>query len=280
MGATATKTEFQFASARNHARVPLSVPINVIVTRGGASETIPARALDVSEGGMSTVIAGELRPLELVGLEFRLPDVGIPVRGKAWLRHQSALRCGLEFTGLSLQQRSLIRYWLQRFPQEADSRPAPATSNPDEPRSETRTLISRRRPLLTAAACIAVLLAGLLWWHWQGEWSSLENHLPSIRASVADKPVQVPATEMEKLLVHRVDPIYPESARQSNLSGVVTLNAIIEADGSVSQVDALSGPAALQQAAVDAVKWWRFAPYKVSGHPARVQTVVGVEFRP
>ena len=117
MGATAARTEFQFASARNHARVPLSVPVNVIVTRGGASETIPARALDVSEGGVSTIIAGELRPLELVGLEFRLPDVGIPVRGKAWLRHQSALRCGLEFTGLSLQQRSLIRYWLQRVPQ-------------------------------------------------------------------------------------------------------------------------------------------------------------------
>ena len=280
MGASATRTEFQFASARNYARVPLSVPVSVIITRGGTSETIPARALDVSEGGVSTIIAGELRPLELVGLEFRLPDVGIPVRGKAWLRHQSALRCGLEFTGLSLQQRSLIRYWLQRFPQQPETQPAPTTHPPVKLKGETRKLPLRRKPLLMAATFVILLLAGLSWWHWQGEWSSLENELPSAQASSTDKPVQVPATEMETLLVHRVDPIYPESARQSNLSGVVTLNAIIEADGSVSQVNALSGPAALQQAAVDAVKWWRFAPYKVSGHPERVQTVVGVEFRP
>jgi len=280
MGATATRTEFQFASARNHARVPLSVPVSVIVTRGGASETIPARALDVSEGGVSTIIAGELRPLELVGLEFRLPDVGIPVRGKAWLRHQSALRCGLEFTGLSLQQRSLIRYWLQRFPQQTDSQPAPSATHPVKPRNETRKPASRRNSLVAATSCTIALLAGLLWWHWQGEWRSLENQLPSAQASLTDKPVQVPAAEMEKLLVHRVDPVYPESARQSNLSGIVTLNAIVDADGSVSQVNALSGPATLQQAAVDAVKWWRFEPYKISGHPARVQTVVGVEFRP
>lgn len=280
MGATATRTEFQFASARNHARVPLSVPVSVIVNRGGTSETIPARALDVSEGGVSTIIAGELRPLELVGLEFRLPDVGIPVRGKAWLRHQSALRCGLEFTGLSLQQRSLIRYWLQRFPQQTDSPPATAITSPVKAHSEARKPPSRRKPLLAVAIGVIVLLAGLLWWHWQGEWSSLENQLPPAQMSAADKPVQVSATEMEKLLVHKVDPIYPDGARQANLSGVVTLNATVEADGSVSQVNALSGPAALQKAAVDAVKWWRFEPYQIRGHAVRVQTVVGVEFRP
>ncbi|HEY1802680.1 MAG TPA: TonB family protein [Terriglobales bacterium] len=279
MSATATKAEFQFTSARNHARVPLSVPVNITVTRGGSSEIIPARALDVSEGGVSTVIAGELRPLELVGLEFRLPDVGIPVRGKAWLRHQSALRCGLEFTGFSIQQRSLIRYWLQRFPQLTVSEPAMMSDFSAKPRSKTRKPASHRLPLLIVAGA-AILLAGLLWWHWQGEWTSLENSLPSAQTSVADKPVQVPAAEMQKLLVHKVDPIYPENARQANLSGIVTLNAIVEADGAVSQVNALSGPAVLQQAAVDAVKWWRFNPYQISGHAVRVQTIVAVEFRP
>ena len=279
MSATATRTEFQFASARNHARVPLSVPVNITVMRGGSSEIIPARTLDVSEGGVSTVIAGELRPLELVGLEFRLPDVGIPVRGKAWLRHQSALRCGLEFTGFSIQQRSLIRYWLQRFPQLIDSQPASATDRSAKQRNEIRKPASRRLPLLVVAGAV-ILLTGLLWWHWQGEWSSLENSLPSAQTSAANKPVQIPATEMQKLLVHKVDPIYPESARQANLSGIVTLNAIVEADGAVSQVNALSGSEVLRQAAIDAVKWWRFEPYKISGHAVRVQTIVAVEFRP
>ena len=85
---------------------------------------------------------------------------------------------------------------------------------------------------------------------------------------------------MQKLLVHKVEPIYPESARQANLSGIVTLNAIVEADGAVSQVNALSGSEVLRQAAIDAVKWWRFEPYKISGQAVRVQTIVAVEFRP
>jgi protein TonB len=51
-------------------------------------------------------------------------------------------------------------------------------------------------------------------------------------------------------------------------------------DGSVVNVKALNGPEILGQAAVDALRWWRFEPYRVDGKPVVVETTVAVEFRP
>jgi TonB family protein len=253
LGAAATtRAELSFTSARNHARVSFTVPVSLTLLRGSSPESLPARAVNMSECGMNTVVAGEVRPHELVGVEFRLPDVGIPVKAKAWVRHQSALRCGLEFTGLSYQQRAMIRYWLQRCNENTD-------------------------PKLGFISLICMVVLGL--WYWQSEWSRIESHLPSTHATPV-KPVSVPAEDVEKRLLHRVDPIYPDSVRPANLSGVVKLNVVIGTDGTVSQITPLSGSEAFQQAAIDAVKWWRFQPYMINGRAVPVQTTIGVEFRP
>lgn len=279
MGAAATtRTEISFTSARNHARVALAVPVNLILLRGSSPESIPARAVNVSEGGLNTVVAGEVRPHELVGLEFRLPDVGIPVKAKAWVRHQSALRCGLEFTGLSHQQRAMIRYWLERFTDNGETKPTDVAAMP-WPKPQVKS----RKPILgliTLLSFISVVcLVGLGWWYWQSEWNRIENHLPFAHAS-SSQPVSVSAEDLEKRLIHRVDPIYPDSARSSNLSGIVKLNVVIAMDGTVAQVTPLSGPEVFQKAAIDSVKWWRFQPYLVNGQAIPVQTTIGVEFRP
>jgi protein TonB len=55
---------------------------------------------------------------------------------------------------------------------------------------------------------------------------------------------------------------------------------VIGTDGTVSQITPLSGSEAFQQAAIDAVKWWRFQPYMINGRAVPVQTTIGVEFRP
>ena len=280
MGAAASKAQTSFASARNFTRATLTTPVNLTLLRGNSPESVPARAVNVSEGGLNTVVAGELRPFELVTLEFQLPDVGIPVKAKAWVRHQSNLRCGLEFTGLSHQQRSMIRYWLQRFSEQDDFKLSEnSTPTPQKPHSQSRTPILRLFILLSSIS--AILLAGLGWWYWQSEWGKIENHLPFVQAR-ADRiqPITVPADDVEKLLIHRIDPIYPEAARQANLSGVVKLDAVIGTDGTIAHLTALTGPDILQQAAMDSVKWWRFRPYLVNGHAAPIQTTIAVEFRP
>ncbi|HEY1464636.1 MAG TPA: TonB family protein [Terriglobales bacterium] len=279
LGAAAiTRAELSFTSARNHARVPFTVPVSLTLLRGSSPESLPARAVNMSEGGMNTVVAGEVRPHELIGVEFRLPDVGIPVKAKAWVRHQSALRCGLEFTGLSYQQRAMIRYWLQRCNENTDSKLAEVAVLPlPKPQVKSRKPILGVITLLGFISLICMVVLGL--WYWQSEWSRIESHLPSTHATPV-KPVSVPAEDVEKRLLHRVDPIYPDSVRPANLSGVVKLNVVIGTDGTVSQITPLSGSEAFQQAAIDAVKWWRFQPYMINGRAVPVQTTIGVEFRP
>jgi protein TonB len=83
---------------------------------------------------------------------------------------------------------------------------------------------------------------------------------------------------METLATHKVDPIYPEAARQENVQGVVILDAVIGIDGTVVDLRAISGPDELTPAALDAVKWWRFQPYRVNGQAVEVETRLAVDF--
>src|SRR5512141_956018 len=99
---------------REFPRHPVHVPLDVIALRFGVPEDLPGRCTDLSETGVGAVIAGELVPDQQVAVELRLPNVGVPVRARARVRHQSRLRCGLEFVGLSLEQREMIRYWVHR----------------------------------------------------------------------------------------------------------------------------------------------------------------------
>jgi protein TonB len=85
---------------------------------------------------------------------------------------------------------------------------------------------------------------------------------------------------MEKLVTHRADPDYPEAARSANLQGVIVLDVVVGRDGSVVDLHALNGPEVLARAAMDALRWWRFEPYRVDGKPVVAETTVAVEFKP
>ena len=84
---------------------------------------------------------------------------------------------------------------------------------------------------------------------------------------------------MQELLIHRVEPIYPEDARKAKIKGVVALDVVIGTDGNVTEVRPHSGPDELTSAAVDAVKWWRFKPYVINGQPVEVKTTLAMDFR-
>lgn len=80
-------------------------------------------------------------------------------------------------------------------------------------------------------------------------------------------------------LLHRVEPKYPEEARQQKIQGAVVLEVHIGADGAVQDVQVVSGPAQLAHASSDAVKQWRFKPRTVGGHATEMQTRVTLNFR-
>jgi protein TonB len=80
------------------------------------------------------------------------------------------------------------------------------------------------------------------------------------------------------MLLHRVEPLYPIIAQRGHIQGTVQLKAIISRDGTIENLQLVTGHPMLVPAAIDAVKQWRYRPYILNGEPLEVETVVFVNF--
>jgi protein TonB len=78
--------------------------------------------------------------------------------------------------------------------------------------------------------------------------------------------------------MNKVQPVYPNLARQARVQGTVRLHTLIDKDGKVIEVTYISGPAMLVQAAQDAVKQWRFHPTMLNNTPVQVECVFELNF--
>jgi len=81
------------------------------------------------------------------------------------------------------------------------------------------------------------------------------------------------------MLLKRVQPVYPQQARQMRLQGAVQLEANIGKDGGITSVKITSGDSILARAALDAVKQWKYKPYYLNGEPVEIQTQITVNFK-
>lgn len=91
--------------------------------------------------------------------------------------------------------------------------------------------------------------------------------------------IRADADTQQQKLVHSVLPVYPDAAKQAGVEGPVRLKVVIAKDGTVQSLRVLSGDAALVDAAVEAVRQWRYQPTFVDGKPVSVITIVTVDFR-
>jgi len=80
------------------------------------------------------------------------------------------------------------------------------------------------------------------------------------------------------MLIKKTTPIYPAIAKTARVSGTVVMQATINRFGALENIRVLSGPAMLQQSALDAVKSWRYKPYLLDGKPVEVDTTLNVVF--
>jgi len=80
-------------------------------------------------------------------------------------------------------------------------------------------------------------------------------------------------------LLKSVPPVYPPIARSNHVSGDVTLDAFIDANGNVTELKVVSGPPILRQAATDAVRHWKYDPARLNGRPVAIHLDVTVKFR-
>jgi TonB family protein len=100
--------------------------------------------------------------------------------------------------------------------------------------------------------------------------------LPAPPAGVTRISGRVMAGQLEK----KIDPVYPADAIAADARGDVVLLATITKTGEVSDVQAVSGPYRFRDAAVNAVKQWRYSPYMVEGEAVDVQTTIKLSFAP
>jgi TonB family protein len=104
---------------------------------------------------------------------------------------------------------------------------------------------------------------------------------PHTAGGAAAAPVMVDGkwqVAMTGNILTRTDPVYPPMAKAAHVQGLVVLMATISAGGSVEELNAVSGPPMLQQAAVEAVKNWTFRPYLIDGKPVEVRSKIAVNF--
>ncbi len=80
------------------------------------------------------------------------------------------------------------------------------------------------------------------------------------------------------LLIKKVTPNYPQLAKQARIQGSVVLQAEISKDGTIQNLQLISGHPMLAPAAIEAVKQWRYKPYLLNGEPVAVETQVVVNF--
>jgi protein TonB len=100
---------------------------------------------------------------------------------------------------------------------------------------------------------------------------------PALPAEPA-APIRLSSGLVAPRKTFNVDPVYPSIARTARVEGVVILEAVIDRLGRVESVRVLRSIPLLDQAALDAVRQWRFTPTLLNGTPVSIVMVVTVNF--
>lgn len=97
-------------------------------------------------------------------------------------------------------------------------------------------------------------------------------------ASAPPQPLRVGGNIREPRKTLNVAPTYPQAAREAGIEGIVILEATIDTDGSVANVRVLRSIPDLDQAAINAIRQWRYEPTRLNGEPVAVMMTVTVSF--
>jgi TonB family protein len=142
--------------------------------------------------------------------------------------------------------------------------------------TETQSEIRGVRRLAAITACVVLGVATCA--------SALALHLAvdGLTADHVDSqpsgPIAVAPRVMQGQRIGGPMPVYPPDAKKARIQGTVVLDAIIGKDGTVEKLVVQSGPSALQQSALDAVRQWTYKPFLLNGDPVDVKTTINVVY--
>ena len=141
--------------------------------------------------------------------------------------------------------------------------------------TESKKQLGRFRRVATLGACVMLGIAAA---------STMVALRFDVAMAAADEgatsknspPDSISASKMAERLLTKVPPKYPPEAKKARIQGKVVLEAVIGKTGNVENLKVVSGPAELQQSALDAVRLWTYKPYMWNGQPIEVKTTITV----
>src|SRR5205807_3521888 len=92
-------------------------------------------------------------------------------------------------------------------------------------------------------------------------------------------PIRVGGHVRPPKIIVKVQPEYPPLARQVHIQGQVQIDAVLDEQGNVVEMKVVSGPPLLYQAALDALKKWKYEPTYLNDQPIAVQMIVTITFQ-
>ncbi len=148
---------------------------------------------------------------------------------------------------------------------------APILVKPNTGEAKTQARDEESAPPLSAPVVVASAndsnLRGLI------------SSTPSNLAKPALSTLRVSQGVSQGLLIKRVNPTYPPAALRLHTQGAVLIEVTINKEGNVTNPKVLSGDRLLSQAALEAVRQWRYKPYLLDGTPVDIQTQITVNFK-
>jgi len=112
-----------------------------------------------------------------------------------------------------------------------------------------------------------------------GSGLGVANNQPAPPSPSAPAPATIGGDVRQAKLISSVPPVYPSLARSQHVSGNVTIDALIDANGKVTAMKVVSGPTLLQEAAKDALRQWKYKPATLDGKAVPMHLTVTVQFR-
>ena len=134
-------------------------------------------------------------------------------------------------------------------------------------------------PAMASAGVMGGVPGGVPGGSMGGVMGSILSSTPTVAPKIATpQRVRVSSGVSTGMLVRKVPPSYPPLARQARIQGTVILQATISKEGSIENLQLISGHPMLAPAAIEAVKQWKYKPYLLNGEPVEVETQVQVNF--
>jgi len=101
---------------------------------------------------------------------------------------------------------------------------------------------------------------------------------PKVEKPATPQRIRVGGNVQAANLIRKVTPQYPPLAKQARVQGTVRFQAIIGKDGTIQNLQLITGHPLLVPAATDAVKQWLYKPTLLNGEPVEVVTQIDVNF--